>query len=173
MRSLRTSGPSMTALDTPLFIPPIDEGLIADREEVATTHLLHSPPRKRSRKILEGAEDITAPRRQASEIVHDDDYYLSDGSCIILVENTLFNVSPLVDHHVNGLTLSYRCTEPLCRKIVLLSILCSPCHKETNQLKANQMTIQSFLWGTQYHSSGISYGPCMLCELQCLLVFPA
>ncbi|KAI0247455.1 hypothetical protein BJV78DRAFT_1276894 [Lactifluus subvellereus] len=83
----------MTALDTPLFIPPVDEVLIADREEeVATTHLLHSPPRKRRRNLLEGAEAIKPPQRQASEIVHDEDYYLSDGSCIILVENTLFNV---------------------------------------------------------------------------------
>ncbi|KAI9440277.1 hypothetical protein BJY52DRAFT_1095756, partial [Lactarius psammicola] len=30
--------------------------------------------------------------------VRDEDYYLSDGSCIILVENTLFNVSPFSDH---------------------------------------------------------------------------
>ncbi|KAI0287270.1 hypothetical protein BC826DRAFT_917428 [Russula brevipes] len=32
------------------------------------------------------------PQLQASEIARDEDYYLSDGSCIILVQNTLFNV---------------------------------------------------------------------------------
>jgi hypothetical protein len=88
----------MTELDIPLFIPPVDEGLIADREEVATGQLLHSPPRKRPRNLLERAESIKPLQRQALEIVHDEDYYLSDGSCIILVENTLFNVSPLFEY---------------------------------------------------------------------------
>ncbi|KAI9509480.1 hypothetical protein F5148DRAFT_996597 [Russula earlei] len=84
----------MTELDTPPFIPPEDKGLLADREEeIATAQLLHSPPRKRSRNFLEKPGVVRAPpRRQSSEIVRDKDYYLSDGSCIILVENTLFNV---------------------------------------------------------------------------------
>ncbi len=81
----------MTELDTPLFIPPDDEGIL---EEVATAQLLQSPPRKRSRNLLEIEEIMMkAPPSR------DDDYYLYDGSCIILVENTLFNVSPLDRHH--------------------------------------------------------------------------
>jgi hypothetical protein len=87
----------MTESDTPLFIPPDDEGII--EEEVATARLLHSPPRKRSRNLLEIEETSmkTLPS-QPSGIVRDEDYYLSDGSCIILVENTLFNVSSFSDH---------------------------------------------------------------------------
>jgi hypothetical protein len=88
----------MTQLDSPLFIPPKDEGLPlnGEEDEVATSQLLHSPPRKRSRNLFEKPEAMNLPNRETSEIVRDEDYYLSDGSCIILVENTLFNVSPLV-----------------------------------------------------------------------------
>jgi hypothetical protein len=164
----------MTELDTPLFIPPVDEGLIGDRkDDVAMAQLLHSPPRKRPRNVLERAEDIAKlPQRQALEIVRDEDYYLSDGSCIILVENTLFNVSTLFEHQIQWYYfISCRCTEPLYRKIPLLLVLCFPYPKEANLLKANQMIIQSFSSGTRYHGSGISYGPCMLCELQRLSVF--
>jgi len=79
-------------LDAPPFIPPHEEGLLVDREEeIATAQLLNSPPRKRSRK-LEKPEVIRVSQCHPSEIVRDVDYYLSDGSCIILVENTLFNV---------------------------------------------------------------------------------
>jgi hypothetical protein len=89
----------MTELDPPLFIPPEDEGFLVDREEeVATAELLHSPPRKRSRNALEKPEVMKIPQLQASEVARDEDYYLSDGSCIILVENTLFNVSLLMAH---------------------------------------------------------------------------
>lgn len=88
----------MTELDSPLFIPPKDEGLPlnGEEDEVATSQLLHSPPRKRSRNLFETPEAMKLPNRETSEIVRDEDYYFSDGSCIILVENTLFNVSPLV-----------------------------------------------------------------------------
>jgi hypothetical protein len=88
----------MTELDTPLFIPPEDEGFLVhqDSEEVAAAQLLHSPPRKRSRNLFEKPESMKIPQRQGSEIVRDEDYYLSDGSCIMLVENTLFNVAPLI-----------------------------------------------------------------------------
>lgn len=87
----------MRELDTPLFIPPDDEGILD--EEVATAQLLHSPPRKRSRNFLETEEtSMKTPPRHPSEIVRDEEYYLSDGSCILLVENTLFNVSPVCDH---------------------------------------------------------------------------
>jgi hypothetical protein len=87
----------MTEPDTPLFIPPEDEGFFVkqDLEEgVSAAQLLHSPPRKRARNLFEKAEFMKIPQCQGSEIVRDEDYYLSDGSCIILVENTLFNVSP-------------------------------------------------------------------------------
>jgi hypothetical protein len=101
MRSPPAFGQSMTELDTPLFIPPVDEGLIVDRkDDVATAQLLHSPPRKRPRNVLERAEDIKPHQSQALEIVRDEDYYLSDGSCIILVENTLFNVSTTFEHQI-------------------------------------------------------------------------
>jgi hypothetical protein len=93
----------MTELDTPLFIPPEDEGFLVDsEEEVATARLLHSPPRKRSRNLFEKPELMRVSKHELSEIVRDEDYYLSDGSCIVLVGNTLFNVSPLVycsNHH--------------------------------------------------------------------------
>ncbi|KAF8466531.1 hypothetical protein DFH94DRAFT_780310 [Russula ochroleuca] len=85
----------MTEPDTPLFIPPEDEGFFVkqDLEEgVSAAQLLHSPPRKRARNLFEKAEFMKIPQCQGSEIVRDEDYYLSDGSCIILVENTLFNV---------------------------------------------------------------------------------
>ena len=86
----------MTELDTPLFIPPDDEGII---EQVVAAALLHSPPRKRSRNLFEVEEtSMKTPPIQSSEIVRDEDYYLSDGSCIILVENTLFNVRSFNDH---------------------------------------------------------------------------
>ncbi|KAI9430552.1 hypothetical protein H4582DRAFT_2016394 [Lactarius indigo] len=76
----------MQKLDTPLFIPP-------DDEEVAKAQLLHSPPRKRSRNLFEREEtNMKTLPTHPPEIVRDEDYYLSDGSCIILVENTLFNV---------------------------------------------------------------------------------
>ncbi len=87
----------MTELDTPLFIPPEDEGFLVDsEEEIATARLLHSPPRKRSRNLFEKPELMRVSKHELSEIVRDEDYYLSDGSCIVLVGNTLFNVSPLV-----------------------------------------------------------------------------
>jgi hypothetical protein len=93
---LQASGHSMTELDAPLFIPPEDEGLIVqqDSEEgVAAAQLLHSPPRKRSRNVFEKPENMKIPQCQGLQIVRDEDYYFSDGSCIILVENTLFNVN--------------------------------------------------------------------------------
>lgn len=87
----------MTELESPLFIPPDDEGII--EEEVTTAQLLQSPPRKRSRNLLEIEEpSMKNTPHQPLEIVRDKDYYLSDGSCIILVENTLFNVSSFSDH---------------------------------------------------------------------------
>jgi hypothetical protein len=97
----------MTQLDSPLFIPPKDEGipLNGEEDEVATSQLLPSPPRKRPRNLFEKPEAVKVPNRQTSEIVRDEDYYLSDGSCIILVENTLFNVSPLV--HRSNCRLSH------------------------------------------------------------------
>ncbi|KAF8491143.1 hypothetical protein F5888DRAFT_1737069 [Russula emetica] len=85
----------MTELDTPLFIPPEDEGFLVqqDSEEgVAAAQLLHSPPRKRARNFFEKPEDMKIPQCQGLEVVRDEDYYFSDGSCIIMVENTLFNV---------------------------------------------------------------------------------
>jgi hypothetical protein len=88
----------MTELDTPLFIPPEDEGFLVQedsKEGITAARLLHSPPRKRSRNLFEKPESMKIPQCQGSEIVRDEDYYLSDGSCIILVENTLFNVGPL------------------------------------------------------------------------------
>jgi hypothetical protein len=88
----------MTELDPPLFIPPEDEGFLVkqDSEEgVAAAQLLHSPPRKRARNIFERSEDMKIPQCQGLEVVRDEDYYYSDGSCIIMVENTLFNVSLL------------------------------------------------------------------------------
>lgn len=86
----------MTKRGASPFIPPQEEGLLVDREEeIATVQLLNSPPRKRSRK-LEKPEVMRVSQFHPSEIDHDLDYYLADGSCIILVESTLFNVSELI-----------------------------------------------------------------------------
>jgi hypothetical protein len=85
----------MTELDTPLFIPPEDEGFIVQQEGVAAAQPLNSPPRKRARNLFEKPEDMKIPQSQGLEVVRDEDYYFSDGSCIILVGSTLFNVSLL------------------------------------------------------------------------------
>ena len=85
----------MTELDPPLFIPPEDEGFLVQQEGVPAAQLLHSPPRKRARNLFEKPEDMKVPQCQGLEVVRDDDYYFSDGSCIVMVENTLFNVSLL------------------------------------------------------------------------------
>jgi hypothetical protein len=85
----------MTELDTPLFIPPEDEGFLDSEEGVAAAQLLHSPPRKRARNLFEKPEDMKIPQCRGLEVVRDEGYYFSDGSCIIMVENTLFNVSLL------------------------------------------------------------------------------
>lgn len=91
----------MTELDIPLFIPPEDEGFLVqqDSEDGAATQALHSPPRKRARNLFEKPEDIMIPQYHGLEVVRDEDYYFSDGSCIIMVENTLFNVSLLFSSH--------------------------------------------------------------------------
>jgi hypothetical protein len=86
--NLHASGQAMTKLDAPPFIPPQE---VDREEEIATAQLLNSPPRKRSRKL--DKSEVTRVSQCHPAIVHDEDYYLSDGNCIILVENTLFNVS--------------------------------------------------------------------------------
>ena len=136
----------MTELDTPIFIPPVDEGLLVDSEEIATARLLHSPPRKRSRNLFEKSEvmKVPLPPREASQIVRDEMYYLSDGSCIILVENTLFNVSPQVIDQSQPLRRLIRYTERSYRKIPLPLVPCFLCPRETNRPKASPMTTQSF-----------------------------
>jgi len=157
----------MTELDTPLFIPPVDEELLVGSEEVATAQLLHSPPRKRSRNLFEKSEVMKAPvpQREVSEVVRDEDYYLSDGSCIILVENTLFNVSPQVIGKSQPLRRLIRYTEQSYPKIPLPLVPCFLCPRETNRLKASRITTQSFSWEILCHSFGTSSGRYMLCEL--------
>jgi hypothetical protein len=162
----------MTELDTPLFIPPVDEELLVDSEEVATARLLHSPPRKRSRNLFEKSElmKVPIPQREASQIVRDEEFYLSDGSCIILVENTLFNVSPQVISQSQPLRRLIRCTEQSYQKIPLPSVPCFLCPRETNRLKASRMTTQSFSWEIPYHSFETSSGRYMLCEFNKLVL---
>ena len=161
----------MTELDTPLFIPPEDEGLLVDSGEVATAPLLHSPPRKRSRNLFEKSEvmKVPVPQREVSQVVRDEDYYLSDGSCIILVENTLFNVSPQAIGQLQPLRCLIRYTEQFYRKIPLPSVPCFLCPRATNQLKASRMTTQWFSWEILCLSSGTFSGRYMLCE-SCKLV---
>ena len=159
----------MTELDTPLFIPPEDEGFLVqeDSEEgIAAAQLLHSPPRKRSRNIFEKPEPMKIPQCQGSEIVRDEDYYLSDGSCIILVENTLFNVDTLF-FRCATITDSTPCryTGPFYQRIPPPSAQCFLCLKETNQLKGSQTTIQSFSQEILCPSFVTSSGRYMLCEL--------
>jgi hypothetical protein len=96
VHGLLAPGHSMTELDTPLFIPPEDEGFLVHSEEgIAAAQLLHSPPRKRARNLFDKQEDMKISQCQVLAVVRDEDYYFSDGSCIIMVENTLFNVSLL------------------------------------------------------------------------------
>jgi hypothetical protein len=161
----------MTELDTPLFIPPDDEGIL--EEEVATAQLLHSPPRKRSRNLFEIEEtSMKNPPRQPSEIVHDEEYYLSDGSCILLVENILFNVSPVCDRP-SSLAQSHpvrRYTERLFRRIHPLLVPCSHYLGETSLSKACQTTTRSSSLEIPSLSSVTSYGRYMPCELLCLAI---
>jgi len=88
----------MAELDTPLFIPPEDEGFLVQQDSeggVAAAQLLHSPPRKRARNLFEKPEEMRISQCQGLKVVRDEDYYFSDGSCVIMVGNTLFNVSVL------------------------------------------------------------------------------
>jgi hypothetical protein len=94
---------------------------------------------------------LPVPQREASQVDHDEDYYLSDGSCIILVENALFNVSPRVQWPIAADSTPYRYTERFYRKIPLPSAPRFLCPRETNQLKARQTTTQSFSWGIRGH----------------------
>ena len=155
----------MTELDTPLFIPPEDEGFLIQQgsEEGVAAAQLHSPPRKRARNLFEKSEDMKIPQCQGLEVVRDEDYYFSDGSCIIMVENTLFNVSLLYSSRKVTDPIPYRYTEPSCQRILLPSALCFLCPKETNQLKASWMTTQSFSQEILCPSSGTFSGRYMPC----------
>jgi hypothetical protein len=59
---------------------------------VDTGRFSESPVRKRPRyddmQLRSGPESLS----EKSTTVKDDTYYMSDGSCVLLVENTLFNV---------------------------------------------------------------------------------
>jgi hypothetical protein len=161
----------MTELDTPLFIPPEDEGFLVqqDSEEgVAAARLLHSPPRKRARNLFEKPEDMKIPQCQGLAVVRDEDYYFSDGSCIIMVENTLFNVSLLSPSRKVTDPIPYRYTGPFYQRISRPSALCFLCPKETNQLKASRMTTQSFSQEILCPSSGTFSGRYMPCKLDWL-----
>jgi len=84
----------MDDIDSPPFIPPETDDPVTDHaEEIATVQLLQlrTPPRKRARMGREDEEMKSPPK--STEIVRDSDFYMVDGSCVLLVENTLFNVS--------------------------------------------------------------------------------
>ncbi|KAI0314073.1 hypothetical protein OF83DRAFT_1138586 [Amylostereum chailletii] len=81
----------MADVDIPPFIPP-DDDLDDPAEEAATVHLLQPPPRKRAR-TREVEPKLEPPEENMSgQPVHDKEFYLSDGSCILQVGHTLFNV---------------------------------------------------------------------------------
>ena len=90
----------MADVDTPPFLPPDDDSDDYAEEAIAVS-LIHSPPRKRPRTQ---AQDLDVKKEEMQEEiqltvepVRDSDYYLSDGSCILRVGNTLFNVcSPIL-----------------------------------------------------------------------------
>ncbi|KAI0040828.1 hypothetical protein FA95DRAFT_1549397 [Auriscalpium vulgare] len=85
----------MAEPDVP-FIPPDEDVSFEEHEDheeaVVTGHLLENPPRKRPR-LVEEDEDMKPPASPPpTTIVRDSEFYLSDGSCILLVQNVLFNV---------------------------------------------------------------------------------
>ncbi|EGN98574.1 hypothetical protein SERLA73DRAFT_110132 [Serpula lacrymans var. lacrymans S7.3] len=83
--------PSPTLSDDDLDFPPIlDEILLPSRRS-------ESPLRKRARhrsssSITNRPESSSTPITQHTLLKRDPKYYFSDGSCIIRIENTLFNV---------------------------------------------------------------------------------
>lgn len=76
------------------FIPVHDD--FSPEPDVVTDHP-ESPLRKRARhhsliNVSEPAQSHAIVSEEPREPVRDDTYYMSDGSCIIRVQNTLFNV---------------------------------------------------------------------------------
>lgn len=56
----------------------------------ASSDNIDLPPRKRLRMT---EEDVQKRKRADTPPQRDPEYYLSDGSCVLLVDNVLFNVS--------------------------------------------------------------------------------
>jgi hypothetical protein len=86
----------MDFAEIPPFIPPDDSDDELDLQEVAAAvTFVHSPPRKRTRTLDPADMDnaVTQAPVLDGPPVRDANYYMSDGSCILLVENTLFNAS--------------------------------------------------------------------------------
>lgn len=76
--------------------------------------------------------------RDAKTAIRDDTYYFSDGSCIMMVEDTLFNVrcTPYTPcNETNFFICSCRSTELSCLAIPLHFHRCSVFHKVTRYQK--------------------------------------
>lgn len=100
-------------------------------------------------------------------IVHDDTYYMHDGSCILQVEDTLFNVSLLFSMWLSRLMadwLSYRCIGHFLRKTIRYSALCLNFRKASTRLRARPTAVLSFCKETRSKNSKISYGSCTHCK---------
>jgi len=91
----------MADFDIPPFIPPDDSDDDLAIEEVAASVApapalppvsLNSPPRKRQRTDSVDMKEERASPALTGPPQRDVDYYMADGSCVLMVENTLFNV---------------------------------------------------------------------------------
>jgi len=77
-------------------IPFIPVGEFSPEPEVVTDRP-ESPLRKRARLIVDPPEQTQSPvmvsvSEEPKDPIRDDTYYMSDGSCVLRVQNTLFNV---------------------------------------------------------------------------------
>lgn len=75
----------------------------------------HTLSRKRARidELDEVIQELQSPSQSDEDLVRDDIYYFSDGSCILRVENTLFNVCLCCYSLVNAFNHAvHRSTEP-------------------------------------------------------------
>ena len=90
---------------------PQHQHYFASSSSSASSEASDAPPRKRLRMT---AEEVLKRKRVDSPPQRDPDYYMSDGSCILLVDNVLFNVSFLPEsslpcHHLHVSSLGLLC----------------------------------------------------------------
>ena len=98
--------------------------------------------------------------------VRDGKFYMEDGSCVIRVEDTLFNLSFICKsyvRHVIECALLHRSIDQYCHATPRLSRPCLLSPKVAMLLKARTTIIRSTLEEIALISSGTSFGQCTLC----------